>query len=402
MGPQTAPTLLAATGALGKSHGAVAVSADDDVLFVAWNASGPYLYAWRPSGELAAVVAGPPFGADIMSDSFDPLVLGDGLAVVHLSYYNNSCDVARCSVLAAFRTPTLEPAWSHYPSGPLSSSVMSRRVGLVTLSSRDRALRVLAPATGELSGAPITWYGGSCDSSAGLAADASGEVAFVACGDATFGHSRVLAFDLVRRTELWTVEHAVASAASWPPPLAYWAAAASPQEPLAVVVTDRIITGVFAANGSAAWAARLPTAACHYVLDFALAGPLLYVLAQADDAAQTIRLLAYNSSGLPAAAPAVLPLRVDRFLGSLLADPDGVTVYVNGWDALSRPAGALKVVAARLNTGSDGIPAWTVAWTAPPAPAGAAAGRYTSTGAQRANGSLVFAGWQGAFLYGAS
>jgi hypothetical protein len=122
---------------------------------------------------------------------------------------------------------------------------------------------------------------------------------------------------------------------------------------------------------------------------------------QGDDAAQTIRLLAYNASGQPVADPFVLPLRVDRFTGSLLADPDGATVFVNGWDAYSVPkAGALKVVAARLGAGADGAREWAVRWTAPPAAAGAGAGRYTMTGAQRRDGSLVFGGWEGAFVYG--
>lgn len=84
--------------------------------------------------------------------------------------------------------------------------------------------------------------------------------------------------------------------------------------------------------------------------------------------------------------------------GSLLADPDGLTVCVNGWDAASRPAGALKVVAARLAAGADGARAWATLWTTAPTPEGAAAGRYTFTGAQRRDGSLVFSGWQGAIL----
>ena len=369
------------------------------------------MYAWRPSGELAAVAAGPSAGADIMSDSIDALLLGDGLAIVHLSYYNSSCDAALCSVTAAFRTPSLAPAWTHWPTGPLSSSVLSPRAGLVTLSSRDRTLRVLAPATGEQSGPVIKWYAGQCDSFAGLATDAGGETAFVSCADATFGHPHLLAFDLVRRAQLWSVEHPVESGGvSWPPPLAYWRGAFASQS-FVVSVTDHVVTAARETDGAAVWTARLPATA-HFVLDYAIseqrsgggggggADPLLVLLVQADDASQTVRILTYNASGLPAAAPFVLPVRVDRFLGSVLADPDGKTVYINGFDAASRPAGALKVAAARLGTGADGARAWTTLWTTAPTPEGAAAGRYTFSGAQRRDGTLVFSGWQGAFLFG--
>ena len=405
-GPQAAPAQLGATGPLGKTHGAVAVDVDDNIFFTAWNSSGPFLYCWHPTSELAAVAAGPSAGADIMSDSIDALLLGDGLAFVHLSYYNTSCDAALCSLTAAFHTPSLAPAWTHWPTGPLSSSALSPRVGLVTLSSRDRTLRVLAPTTGELSGPAIKWYTGQCDSFAGLAMDAGGATAFVSCADATFGHPHIYAFDLVRRAQLWSAELPVATGGvSWPPPLAFWRGALASQS-FVVSVTDHIVTAA-REDGEAAWTARLPATA-HFVLDFAIAqrgggggaDPLLLLLVQADDTAQTVRLLTYNASGLPVSPPFVLPLRVDRFLGSLLADPDGATVYVNGWDAASRPAGALKVVAARLTAGADGARAWATLWTTAPTPEGAAAGRYTFTGAQRRDGSLVFSGWHGAFLFG--
>lgn len=331
-----------------------------------------------------------------MSDSFDALLLSSDLAFVFLSYYNTSCDPNACSVAAAFRTDgSLAPVWSQWPTSFVDSAgVTPDGRLLLTLTSRDRTLRVRDAATGVVASS-MTWYSGQCDSRAHLALDAAGATAYIACGDSTFGSPHLLAFDIGTRAQLWDVVHKK-SVSYWPPPLAIWAGPA-----LLLAVTDGLITAARLGNGSAAWRVAPPPAATQYVLDFAVARELLFLAVAAADAAASVSLLAYNASGTLVAPAFRLPMRVDRFTGSLLADPDGATVYLNGWvDGGAAQPAALALLAARLATDANGAPAWTLAWMAPPAPTGGNAGRYTFFGAQRANGSLVFAGWSGAFQFG--
>jgi hypothetical protein len=256
----------------------------------------------------------------------------------------------------------------------------------------------------------------SCDWRGSLAVTADGAAAYALCLDATFGKNTVYGVDLTGGAPNPVTFSTVVKALDtyWPPALVAWGAAG-----LAVGLSDRAIVGLAPGNGSVVFRAVPPPAVVTHVLAAAAvsapaaaaaaaadadavtggggpaATPILYVLAQSDGPGTPAYLLAYNATGGAVAPPVQLWARVDQFQGTIIADPSGLTVTVNGWDPRA-PAQPPMLVRVTLDPAAG---TWAQA-AAPSFPtAGTGDGRLALFAAPRTNGSVVVVGWQGVYQW---
>jgi hypothetical protein len=486
--------------ALGKSHGAPAVSSvSDDVFFVAWNSTGPFLYAWREGGSVLDAFALPNDGSDIMSDSFDALILGGGggqggeeIVCASVSYYNmeeevreRGMDDAHVQKEAAVgggdsasppqrllrrRSPPPSPEEAHAPLAPPRSDSGSghgvpRRLGtsttsltclhaanltrawhvfpmeaaidaaavvpssssavssssplvLVTFLSAKRSLVVRDLATGRILSSLPLYPAYGCDWRGSMAVSGDGTRAYLLCLDTTFKKNTILAVDLTKSppVQIFSTAPLAALNSYWPPTLALWEPAG-----LLLGLTDRDVFAFDPSNGTLVWRRPLPQATVAHLLAFAATAatsssssaaapataptPLLYLLTQSPASTAPVSLWALNASGgivgggqrAPggAGSPLLLGLRVDQFSGTLIADPSGLAVTVNGWDP-NTPGQPPTLARATLDPATG---AWTPT-AFPSFPLGTSGeGRLAIFAAPRGNGSVVVAGWEGVYQW---
>jgi hypothetical protein len=415
--PQHTPSLGANFTYLstGKSHGSLVTSRIGNTYVLAWMSRGlPYVYMWRglDNAAFSTPVVNTTYGDDIISDSFDALLLNDHdcLLFSTVAFYNTSLgqqdavitmfDVGLLSGMLTVKWQLL-PTYMSDAAAFISSEYTRSTPLLLLLVSQKRQIFVLDGTTGVMQRAISMSYNSECDGRSSMSLNQARSRVYVVCYDSTFGKHTLQGFDVKSGTQLFsTVSEDIYS--YYPTPLSIWTAVSNN----ILCVTQQIVSLFDASNGTLLWRQFNRISYMNPLITYAQGGPkgnpILYLLGQSPgiypDPATTW-LMAMNSTGALLTAPYPLPyVTVDQFQGTMLVDPDGVTIVVNGWNNRPYPIGSqytTQLVCVKLVFSQDPkvAPAFKVMWVSPSlVPSN---GRFAIYAAPRLDGSIIVGGWEG-------
>ena len=417
--PRSAPSIGAnfTYPGVGKSHGSLVTSRLGNTYVLAWaqaEAALPTVYMWRglDNAHFATPLVNASFGADIMSDSFDALLLNDHDCLLFgtVSFYNPSLGQQNAVVTmfdVGLLSGTLSVKWQLTPTYMcdaavfISSQLTKSSPLLLMLISQQRQIQVLDATTGAMQRAISLDYSASCDWRSSMALNEAQSTVYAVCYDSTFGKHTLQAYDVKSGAQLFSVVSG-GIYSYYPIPLSVWSAVSNN----VLCITGQQSALFDALNGTLIWQRYNSVQYLNPLITYAHGGPkgqpLVYLLGSSPGISPdpaTMWLLTMNSTGDLVSAPFPLPyFAVDQFQGTLLVDPDGVTVIVNGWSTAPYPISsqyASQLLCAKLVFSQDPSkkPAFVVQWISPIwAPSN---GRLAIYAAPRLDGSIIVGGWEG-------